>query len=48
MRIQIGANGNIGVAGNYSYEDFDRTAAGNVADMTVWQGCRALEPALSI
>lgn len=35
--IQIGANGNIGVAGNYSYEDFDRTAAGNVADMTVWQ-----------
>ena len=35
--IQIGANGNIGVAGSYSYEDFDRTAAGNLAEMTVWQ-----------
>ena len=35
--IQIGANGNIGVAGSYSYEDFDRTAAGNLVEMTVWQ-----------
>lgn len=36
--IHIAANGNIGVTSHcVSYDDFDRTAAGNLADMTVWQ-----------
>lgn len=36
--IHIAANGNIGVSSHcISYDDFDRTAAGNLADMTVWQ-----------
>lgn len=36
--IHIAANGNIGVTSHcVSYNDFDRTAAGNLADMTVWQ-----------
>lgn len=36
--IHIAANGNIGVTSHcVSYDDFDRTTAGNLADMTVWQ-----------
>lgn len=36
--IHIAANGNIGVTSHcVSYDDFDRTAAGNLADMTMWQ-----------
>lgn len=36
--IHIAANGNIGVTSHcVSYDDFDRTAAGNLTDMTVWQ-----------